>query len=278
MEDLSFDPEHGTWRLVNTGFMDGVSNMAVDEAIIKAVSEKRSLPTLRFYGWKPPCVSVGYNQSLVEVDLDRCREEGYTWVRRPTGGKAVLHIDELTYSVVAPEDEERVVGDILTSYRRLSLGLVAGLRSLGCDVRQEGVILEKKTIEKPSACFVSPSSYEVTAMDRKLIGSAQMRRGGMVLQHGSLPLTGDVTRLADVLVLSGADRKTLKEKLNMRAIVLDEALGRKVDFIEAAAAIVKGFEEALNLNLKPGELSKYELDNLEQLSLRYSSGEWTFKR
>ncbi len=101
MEDPR-DLPPATWRLINTGASDGAANMAIDEAIMRSVAEGGSPPTLRFYGWAPPCVSVGYSQSVrKEIDLERCLERGYTWVRRPTGGRAILHIDELTYSVVS---------------------------------------------------------------------------------------------------------------------------------------------------------------------------------
>lgn len=118
------------WRLLKTGFADGATNMAIDEAILLAVAEGKAPPTLRFYGWEPPCLSIGYSQSMGEVDVDRCRKAGIGLVRRPTGGRAILHADELTYSVVAPQTEPRVAGGVIESYRRLSLGLVAGLRAL----------------------------------------------------------------------------------------------------------------------------------------------------
>lgn len=264
--------------MLNTGFSDGATNMAIDEAIMQAVAENRAPPTVRFYGWRPPCVSIGYAQSLRgEIDLNICRRKGYTWVRRPTGGRAVLHIDELTYSVVAPQGEARVAGDILTSYRRLSLGLVAGLRSLVCDVYQAG-LLDNNSTDKSAACFDVPSHYEVTALGRKLVGSAQFRRKGVVLQHGALPLMGDVSRLADVLALPESDRERLREKLRQRAIALDEAVGRAVLYGEAAEALAEGFSEALNLELVPGVLSVYERSAADRLRTRYSGDEWTFDK
>jgi len=278
MEDTSKLPP-ATWRLINTGVSDGATNMAVDEAIMRSVAEDRSPPTLRFYGWAPPCVSVGYSQSVrKEVDLDRCRERGYTWVRRPTGGRALLHIDELTYSVVAPQGEARVVGDIITSYRRLSLGLVEGLRTLHGGVVQADRMETDGGLEKSAACFDVPSHYEVTAYGRKLVGSAQVRRNGVVLQHGALPLEGDVSRLVDVLVLPEPDRVALRGKLLERAIALDEVVGRVVPFDEAVEALTRGFGRALNLGFTPGELSQYEREAAERLMSRYTGDEWTHVR
>jgi lipoate-protein ligase A len=278
MEDPSKLPP-ATWRLINTGVSDGATNMAIDEAIMRSVAESRSPPTLRFYGWDPPCVSVGYSQSVrKEIDLERCRERGYTWVRRPTGGRAILHIDELTYSVVAPQGEARVAGDIITSYRRLSLGLVEGLRTLHGGVVQADRMDSDGGLEKSAACFDVPSHYEVTAYGRKLVGSAQVRRDGVVLQHGALPLEGDVSRLVDVLALPEPDMVALRGKLLERAIALDEVVGRVVPFDEAAEALAQGFRSALNLEFTPGELSQFEREAAESLMSRYTGDEWTHVR
>jgi lipoate-protein ligase A len=278
MEDPSNLP-HATWRLINTGVSDGAANMAIDEAIMQSVAENRSPPTLRFYGWDPPCVSVGYSQSVrKEIDLDRCRKRGFTWVRRPTGGRAILHIDELTYSVVAPQGEARVAGDIITSYRRLSLGLVEGLRTLHGGVVQADRMETGSGLEKSAACFDVPSHYEVTAYGRKLVGSAQVRRNGVVLQHGALPLEGDVSRLVDVLALPEPDRAALRGKLLERAIALDEVVGRVVPFDEAAEALTRGFGRALNLGFTPGELTQFEREAAEGLMSRYTGDEWTHVR
>lgn len=267
-----------TWRLLSTGAHDGATNMAIDEAILVAVAETRSPPTVRFYGWEPPCVSIGYAQSMsAEIDLDACLRMGYSWVRRPTGGRAVLHIDELTYSITAPQNDSRVAGDIVTSYRRLSMGLVDGLKRLGCPVVQAQEQHET-TASQSAACFDVPSHYEITALDRKLVGSAQVRRQGVVLQHGALPLYGDVARLADVLQLPAAERQSLRTKLEQRAIALDEALGRRAVWSEVAAALAAGFAAALNLTLEPGDLSPFELAAATRLQQKYAGPEWTLSR
>lgn len=267
------------WRLLTTGPADGATNMATDEAVLLAIAQGAAPPTVRFYSWKPPCVSVGYAQALDdEIDLAACRERGYTWVRRPTGGRAVLHIDELTYSVGAPQTDERVEGDILTSYRRLSRGLVSGLRLLGCQVAQAGFQENAGAAPKSAACFDVPSHYEVTALGRKLVGSAQVRRRGVVLQHGALPLTGDVARLSDVLAIPQTERQRIRAKLRERAVSLEEALGRPVSFEETAQALTIGFSAALNLRLVPGELSASERVTVARLREVYSADQWTFSR
>ena len=113
------------WRLLKTGARDGATNMAIDEAILDAVTAGQSPPTLRFFGWTPPCLSLGYSQPAGDVDRAACAQRGWAIVRRQTGGQAILHVDELTYSVCAPLDEPRVVGGIVESYGRLAAGLLA---------------------------------------------------------------------------------------------------------------------------------------------------------
>jgi lipoate-protein ligase A len=250
--------------------------MATDEAIMLAVAAGKVPPTLRFYGWSPPCVSIGYAQSLgQEVDLDACRRYGYSWVRRPTGGRAVLHIDELTYSVIAPLDEPRVRGDILTSYRRLSRGLVTGLRLLGCGAEQANPS-PTRVPAASAACFDVPSPYEILASGRKLVGSAQARRRRVILQHGAIPLRGDVARIADVLVVPEKTREALRDELRHKAIALDCALGRTVTFSECTQALCHGFAQALHLTLQRGELVPDEQVAMELLSEKHRKREWLF--
>ncbi len=243
--------------------------MAVDEAILHALADGKGSPTLRFYQWQPPCLSLGYNQPCSDVDIAACARLGYTWVRRPTGGRAILHCDELTYSVIAPEHEPRVRGGISESYRRLSQGLLAGLRILGADVFQPQ---EEKVLnpQQGVACFDTPSNYEIIVGGKKLIGSAQVRRRGQVLQHGALPLYGDLDRIFACLRI-----ETRCRSLHDRAITLEQALGRVVSFEEVAQALVQGFSQALNLTLVESTLSEYELHLAEQLyRTRYTTDEW----
>jgi lipoate-protein ligase A len=266
------------WRLLKTGLSDGATNMAIDEAILWAVAEGESRPTLRFYGWQPPCLSIGYSQSLADqVDVDRCREAGIDCVRRPTGGRAILHTDELTYSVVAPQTEPRVAGGVVESYRRLSAGLVAGLRALGVVVAQVETADDKG---ESAACFDAPSNYEITVGGKKLVGSAQVRKKRVVLQHGSLPLEGDIVRIFDFLKVPSEERREeLRQELRARATSLELALGRVVPFDEVARHLADGFAQALNLRLIPGQLSQHELALAEKLwREKYAAREWNFRK
>jgi len=274
-----------TWRLLITPAADGATNMAIDEAILHAIADGKGRPTLRFYQWAPPCLSLGYNQPYAHVDEAACLRLGYTWVRRPTGGRAILHCDELTYSVIAAADEPRVAGGIVESYRRLSAGLLAGLRTLGAAAIQA----QEEKIVNPqpgAACFDTPSNYEIVAGGKKLIGSAQMRRRGVILQHGALPLAGDLDRIFGCLQPSGClrppengsagvDGAYPPGSLREYAGTLEQALGHPVSFDEAAAALAQGFEQALNLRLEPGELTDDERKLVDRLCLtQYASPEW----
>src|SRR5215469_2821804 len=188
------------WRLiVDTRPRTGAVNMAIDETIMEAVSAGGVPPTLRFYQWAPPCISLGKRQPLSGIDLERCRQDGVQVVRRPTGGLAILHTDELTYSLVTCPDDPRGGGAILDSYRKLSQGLMRGLELLRLKAQMQPVS-PGASHNASAACFEAPSAYEITVNGRKLIGSAQTRPHGKLLQHGSVPLTGDIGRLARYLV------------------------------------------------------------------------------
>ncbi|MCS6909885.1 MAG: lipoate--protein ligase family protein [Anaerolineales bacterium] len=266
------------WRLLLTPPLDGPLNMAVDEALLDAVAEGRSPPTLRLFAWTPPCLSLGYAQPLSDVDMERLRAHGWDLVRRPTGGRAILHTDELTYSVIAPMDEPRVLGGVIESYRRLSAGLLRGLQILGLHVRA----YKKTAAPNPSpstslpVCFEVPSDYEITANGRKLLGSAQVRKRGAVLQHGSLPLVGDIARICDALRFeSEAERERVKARVRERATTAQAALGREVSWDEAARAIRTGFAEALKLEFLEAALSADEQAAAEKLRTeKYAAQEW----
>ena len=184
-----------TWRLLNTQHLDGATNMAIDEAISRAVKADLVPPTLRFFGWQPACLSLGQAQPGGDVDQAACRSAGVDVVRRPTGGRAILHTDELTYSVIAPEREPRVAGTIVESYKRLSEGLLNGLMLIGVPTRQVERPDERDRDQGP-VCFEVPSNYEIVFDGKKLVGSAQMRKAGVVLQHGTIPLHGDIARIS----------------------------------------------------------------------------------
>jgi lipoate-protein ligase A len=273
--------EAATWRLVHSPLAGGALNMAIDEAILRAVAEGVAPPTLRFFGWTPPCLSLGYAQPVAEVDAERLLRLGYQLVRRPTGGRAILHTDELTYSVIAPMDEPRVRGGVVESYQQLSAGLLGGLARLGLSVRADKEYgLSDTGAAKGPVCFEVPSNYEITVgsggQPRKLLGSAQVRKQGVVLQHGTLPLTGDIGRICDALVFpSEAERQRVRARVHERASTVAEVIGRDVTWSEAAAALAQGFAEALNLDLRESPLTPREQSLADQLRVeKYAAAAW----
>lgn len=250
------------WRLLKTWAGSAYWNMAVDEALLKARAQGKSPCTLRLFTWSPSAVSIGFFQSLRhEVDLEECRRLGVDVVRRITGGGAVYHDSrgEITYSVVLLEEDLRRLGlstSIQSSYEALCRGLVEGLRLLGINA-------EFKPIN------------DIVVSGRKISGSAQTRRAGAILQHGTLLLKSDIGIMFRVLKVS-------KEKLSDKAIKAAEErvtnifkeLGREAGFGEVVEALVKGFERALGIKLVEGELSQFEASLAEELKLKYASREW----
>jgi lipoyl(octanoyl) transferase len=265
-----------TWRLLHTPPARGAWNMAVDEAILEHIGRRESRPTLRLYAWDPACLSLGYAQPFADVDVTRLKQRGWDVVRRPTGGRAILHTDELTYSVIAPGDEPRLAGSVLESYNRLAGALLEALRALGLPV-------ELKPDEGPSrespnpVCFEVPSAYEITVRVKKLIGSAQARRKEGVLQHGSLPLAGDLARITQALNFADdSARLEAGRRLLERATTVESVLGEVVTWSDAARAVARAFEMKFGLGFEDGILTESEKGRAEELvRQKYDQPEWT---
>lgn len=264
------------WRLIQTPPAPGAWNMAVDEAILESAGSGNAPPTLRLYAWDPPCISLGYAQPFTDIDLPRLLERGWQVVRRPTGGRAILHTDELTYSISGPQDEPRLAGGVLESYRTLSAGLLAALHLLGIPAQSHATAANQGS---SAVCFEVPSHYEITFSGRKLVGSAQARRKEGVLQHGTLPLHGDLGRIVEGLVFPDeAARQAAAVKLHTRAATLEEVSGRNISWEQAAQAFITAFQETLKLHLTPGSLTAQELARADQLiETRYAHASWTMK-
>jgi lipoate-protein ligase A len=274
-----------TWRLiVDDEPRSGPANMAIDQAIAEACAEGKSLPTLRFYQWKPPAVSLGRHQLITDLNLPRIHALGYEVVRRPTGGRAILHTDEFTYSVAGAAGEPRLRGGVMDSYLRISNALVAGLHWLGATRAGKAPATSRAGADVSAACFEVPSAYEITVGMQKLMGSAQSRRAGYVLQHGSLPLVGDITRLIDVLDLEETESLRLRAELARRATTLAAVLGEpdsspRVTFPAVADAMQAAFAGVLALGFKTGPPSPAEMRRAAQLIReQYGDSQWTQQR
>lgn len=269
--------EKSTWRLIVSPPAHGAWNMAVDESLLKHIGRGESLPTLRLYAWDPPCLSLGYAQPFADVDTARLSDRGWEVVRRPTGGRAILHTDELTYSITASQEEPRIAGTVLESYNRLARALFAAVQSLGIPVELKEHQPGQDTGAPGPVCFEVPSAYEITVGGKKLIGSAQARRREGVLQHGTLPLYGDLARITRALVFADETARTAAaEKLLARATTVESVLGKAMEWKTAAQAFVNAFESELNLILERGELSVAEQARAEALVReKYAHSSWT---
>ncbi len=271
------DYPNTTWRVIENPPAQGAWNMAVDEAILESVAAGDSFPTLRLYAWEPACLSLGQAQPFAEVDTEALAAHGWGIVRRPTGGRAILHTDELTYAVIAPVSEPRVRGNVLQSYLQLSQALLRALEIIGLAPEANEKSPENDSKSFNPVCFEVPSNYEITVGGKKLIGSAQARRYEGVLQHGALPLTGDLTRIITALKFKDAQaQERARQGLLNHATTVEWALGRVPTWQQAAEAYKTAFSEVLNLNLIPGSLSAREQKRTAELmEEKYANPSWT---
>ncbi len=273
-------PTH--WRLIWSPPSTAAENMAVDEAIFEQVAAGDSAPALRIYGWMPPGVSVGYFQSLDRgVHLDAIAGRGYDLVRRPTGGRAIIHHHEVTYSVSIRTDQLEGGETIHRSYRAISRGIEAGLARLGivAHVPKERHRAPVKGRDLPSVCFAASLGGDMEIDGRKIVGSAQMRRAGAILQHGSIPLRIDLDEHLDILGEPCGDDDDTKRMLRRAAVGVEDALGRSVSFEEVGRAVVDGFAEAFGLEFDEQPLSDDELAEARALvETKYSTDAWNLTR
>jgi lipoate-protein ligase A len=241
------------WVFINTGHRPGAYNMALDEGLARAVQEGSGRPVLRVYGWNPPAISVGFNQPVEDFDPGLLSRAGIDLVRRPTGGRAILHINELTYSVATQcgEDGPRAL------YRFLNEGILQGLRSLGIRAELATRDDDFRTLYRDPAsipCFSTSARCEIVSGGRKLVGSAQRRFGRAILQHGSLLLGPEHRSIVDFLAARVREaRPALTDALTARTVDAGTLLGRTVSFEEAASAVKKGFEEACGITFEVSE-------------------------
>jgi len=269
------------WRLLRTFPAQGAWNMAVDEAILESAGTGAVPPTIRLYAWSPPCLSLGYAQTTSDVNFESLNSFGWDIVRRPTGGRAILHTDELTYSVSGMNLEPQLVGSVLESYQRLSLGLLEALRLMGIEADTPKLSSDSNSNSNFNpVCFEVPSNYEITVAGKKLIGSAQARRKSGVLQHGSLPLFGDLTRILDVLNFSDTQtRDAAKVNLLDHATTLEQAMGYRGDWWVTSYAFEAAFKKTLNINLQKMDLTPREGRRAFELyNQKYNHQNWTMKR
>ena len=273
------------WRYIDSGNCSPAFNMALDEALLEWHSEGRIPPTIRFYGWNPATLSIGYFQKVEkEINLEAVEKYGLGFVRRPTGGRGVLHDQELTYSVIVSEEHPEMPKTVTEAYRVISEGILEGFKNLSLDAyfaipRTDE---EKAGLKSPrsAVCFDAPSWYELVVEGRKVAGSAQTRQKGVILQHGSILLDLDEDMLFDLFKYpNDRVKERMQRAFKNKAVATNSLREMPVTIEEAKKAFKEGFEKGLDIDLEAYELTTEELEYVNHLAKdKYESDAWNFKR
>ncbi|MCK0472578.1 biotin/lipoate A/B protein ligase family protein [Halalkalibacter sp. APA_J-10(15)] len=274
-----------TWRFIDSGYRSSAYNMALDEALLEWHSKGMIPPTIRFYGWNPATLSIGYFQKVEkEINLAKVKEYGLGFVRRPTGGRGVLHDQELTYSVIVAEEHPEMPESVTEAYRIISAGILEGFKHVGLDAyfaipRTEE---EKQALKNPrsAVCFDAPSWYELVVEGRKVAGSAQTRQKGVILQHGSIILDIDEDKLFDLFLYSSDRvRERMQRNFKNKAVAINALKETAITLDEAKEAFKRGFEKGLNIKLEPYTLTEEEEAVVQEIaSSRYERDEWNYRK
>ena len=262
------------WRFIDSGHATGASNMAVDMAMTQAVSQGQALPTLRLYAWQPHAISLGYHQSEHDVDLDRCREDNIDVVLRPTGGRAILHANELTYAVSIPPASPFFASDVQSVYEIISRCLVTALEFLDIKVDFERARKTPKDFsrgELSTLCYASSVQYEISIGRQKLVGSAQRRINGSVLQHGSILIGDEHLQITKYLTAKNeAWRQRVKRYMEKNTISLNQVSEKDISYDVLADAVKRGFQKELLVEFVENDMSKAELDRAKKLEQKFT--------
>jgi len=253
-----------TWRLLDTGPGGAAWNMAADEALLQSCINGDSPPIVRFYTWQPAGISLGhFQQPEKSLKLETCQALGLEVARRPSGGRAILHDREITFSIIAPLAALGTQG-VMDSYRLLAGGIVAGLQRLGLPaglVERTGQSRPpvKPTADSfPAACFAIKSRCDMVIGGKKIVGSAQVHKNGVMLQQNSLPYIVETEKWGEVFL--GLNNKP------DGAIGLWQAAGREISDEEITAALLEGFKSALQFDFSPSALTEKEIQCAETLA------------
>ncbi len=273
------------WHFINSGKCSASFNMALDEALLEWHSKGEIGPVLRFYEWQPATLSIGYFQSVdKEIEMDEVRKHGLGFVRRPTGGRGVLHEHELTYSVIVSESYPDMPETVTEAYRVISGGVLKGFRNLGLDAQFSipQTVQQTDDLKKPKSavCFDAPSWYELVVEGKKVAGSAQTRQKGVILQHGAILLSLDEEKLVSLFKFNSEEqRERMRVSLPEKAVAIDRLMERAASVEECVDAFARGFEVALDMQLEPLILSAQQLEFVRDIERqKYANDEWTFKK
>lgn len=262
-----------TWRFLDTGAGNGPFNMAADEVLARNSSAQ--LPTLRLYKWNPFTVSLGFHQDWREIDADKCRRQGVEIVRRPSGGKAIYHAEEITYSVIIPSTSELYACRVTALYKKISSALLQGLHHFDKGLtlaRRKRNKSEDEKEEIEAVCFTTGAQYEIQYASKKVVGSAQRRFDHSILQHGSIMLGNEHLNIVSFLPgTSNMDGQRFRNYLNNHTISIENILKRKVTYDEIVPVLKRGFEQVFQTDLSGDSLSEEETARIHALGKKYQN-------
>lgn len=264
-----------TWGFLNSGFHDAATNMAIDEALMEWHGNGKIPPIIRFYGWKKPSLTVGHFQNVHKtIDFSGVEKHGCDFVRRLTGGSAVLHDDELTYSIIVEESHPKIPHTINEAYYVLSQGLLEGYRSLG--IETDFAQPQRKSKDRSAVCFETPAMYEMLVEGKKLSGNAQTRRKGVLLQHGSLPMSFHADMLFDLFQFSSEERRQRqRDKFIDKATSIHALTDDLHTYDSLVPVFLEGFKKSLEIETKEIVLTTEQWEFIEHLrSSKYATEEW----
>lgn len=250
--------------------------MALDQALLEAAGEEGFTPTLRFMQWDPPAISLGRFQPIGEVDMEACSSRGIEVIRRPTGGRSILHLDDFTYSIVLPGDP-KLPGNVVEAYAYICRGIIAALSLLNIEASVHHGAGDRYA-EAGGACFSATTQADLKHAGRKICGSAQVRQGGAVLQHGSLLLEDRSRLLFSLLRYEGEkERSAALAAYRAGCVTLKEA-GWCGKWEEIAASFRRGFERSFHVCLQEEGLTAREKGRWRELTDAYRSRAWLVNR
>lgn len=259
------------WKYLSQGSFDGAMNMAIDEALLTLAQPGETI--FRTYTWDKPTLSLGTFQKISDVNIDEIKKRNFGLVRRSTGGRAVLHDKELTYSIIIKAPHPILNQSVLESYYYLCRGLVAGLQQLGVDAQLKRS--DDPSMSTPS-CFAAPTFNDIEANGKKLVGSAQMRNALGLLQHGSILIDVDMIDLFSVISKDVQTASKLAEMAKAKISSINDQTGKKMETEDVRSAVATGFEKGLDVTFCPIEFDEglIKLSN-ELCEKKYGSPEWT---
>lgn len=264
------------WNFIDTGSQSAIINMAIDEMLLIWHSEGKIPPTLRFYRWSNPSLSIGHFQDVGKtIDLNGVRKHDCELVRRLTGGSAVLHDNELTYSLVISEKHPSIPTSIREAYYALSKGIVCGYNNLGIQV-EYATPKKEVGLNQTAVCFEKLAYYEMVVDGKKISGNAQTRKKDVLLQHGSIPMSIDEHLLFDLFQFPSEDMRHKKRTLfSNKATSINQHTDQIHRYALIKDAFYQGFEEGLGVTFHPFRLTKAQWEEVLHLAHhKYAAESW----